>query len=224
MKPKDAPPPPPPPSLAEANARLQGRGGGVREKLSQIDADLVKWKAEFKRNPRNGMAKSRCMNLLKQKKMYENQLIQMDNQSFNMDQMQFHQESVQNTIAMVQAQKQTVSAMKEQFKAPEMDIDQIMEMQDDMTDLMEESHEIQELLGQSYEIGEALDEDDLMAELDMIGEEPLDAGAMGEPSYLQPIAQDPGPPLPEGQDQYGLPAVSAPPVPAAAQPMGYGQP
>merc|ERR1711939_1229716 len=158
MKPKDAPPPPPPPSLAEANARLQGRGGGVREKLSQIDADLVKWKAEFKRNPRNGMAKSRCMNLLKQKKMYENQLIQMDNQSFNMDRMQFAQESVQGTIAMVQAMKQTTEVMKEQFKAPEMDLDAIMEMQDDMADLMQESEEINDVLGQDYGIGEAIDE------------------------------------------------------------------
>merc|ERR1711998_87099 len=99
-------------------------------------------------------AKTRCMNLLKQKKMYEAQVNTMDSQMFNMDQVQFAHEQMENTIATVQAMKETSRVMKEQFKAPEMDLDMIMDMQDDIAELLEESEEINEVLGQDYGIGE----------------------------------------------------------------------
>merc|ERR1719331_1623127 len=99
------------------------------------------WRKEMKRNPKSSQAKTRCMTLLKQKKMYESQLNMMDNQAFNMDQIQFAQETVESTIVTVQAMKQTGAALKEQFKAPEMDLDAIMDIQDDLTELMEESQE-----------------------------------------------------------------------------------
>merc|ERR1711934_780730 len=135
-------PAPPPPSLAEANSRLQGRSGGIQQKLQQIDADILKYKAEWKKNPRNNMAKTRCMNLLKQKKTYEQQVMMMDNQSFNMDQIQFAHENADNTITMVAAMKEAGSVLQEKFKAPEMDIDAILDMQDDMAEILEESNEI----------------------------------------------------------------------------------
>merc|ERR1711998_645057 len=160
MAPKDKEPPPPPPSLAEANHKLQGRSGGIQQKLEQIDRDLLKYKAEWKKNPRNTMAKTRCMNLLKQKKAYESQLMMMDNQSFNMDQIQFAHENVENTITMVSAMKEASGVLKEKMQMPD--------MQDDMAELLEESNEINEVLGQDYGIGDAIDEDDLLNELDML--------------------------------------------------------
>merc|ERR1712070_994426 len=148
--------------------------------------DLLKYKAEWKRNPRNTMAKTRCMNLLKQKKMYEQQVNTMDNQMFNMGQVSFAQQSMQNTIATVQAMKETSRVMKEQFKAPEMDLDMIMDMQDDIAELLEESEEINEVLGQDYGIGDQIDEDDLLNELDMLeGDMEADNMMQGNmPSYL----------------------------------------
>jgi len=160
------------------------------------------------------------MNLLKQKKAYENQLMMMDNQSFNMDQMQFAHENIENTITMVAATKAASAVMKEKFKLPEMDIDAILDMQDDMAELLEESNEINEVLGQDYGIGDELDEDDLMAELDMLGDdmgdELMDANAT--PDYLSGPVADPGPPMGmPGQelDPFGLPvAPSGQPMPA----------
>ena len=51
---------------------------------------------------------------------------------------------------------------QEKFKAPEMDIDAILDMQDDMAEILEESNEINEVLGQDYGIGEQMDEDELL--------------------------------------------------------------
>lgn len=201
----------------------------MHQKLEAIDRDLLKYKAEWKRNPRNTMAKTRCMNLLKQKKMYESQINMMDSQLFNMDQVQFSHENMQNTIATVQAMKETSRVMKEQFKAPEMDIDMIMEMQDDIAELMEESQEINEVLGQDYGIGDDLDEDDLMNELDMLEGEMADESMLheqvgGVPSYMSgPVAVDPGPPMDArvGVDAYGLPTAPTGPMPAQPMAQGY---
>merc|ERR1712159_422416 len=127
------------------------------------------------------------MNLLKQKKTYEQQLMMMDNQSFNMDQIQFAHENVENTITMVGAMKEAGNVLKEKMQMPEMDIDSILDMQDDMAELLEESNEINEVLGQDYGIGEELDEDDLLQELDMLEGEMESEMAMGGtevPSYL----------------------------------------
>lgn len=171
---------------------------------------------------------------------YEQQLMTMDNQSFNMDQVQFNMENLENTTAMVQAMKEASSVMQEKFKAPEMDIDTILDMQDDMAELLEESNEINEVLGQDYGIGEAIDEDDLMAELDMLGGD-MDMGAMdsvgGMPAVIKqslcpmhtlrrdhgplqaPVyyPEDPGPPIeaaPTGLNEFGLPDA-----PTGVQPM-----
>jgi len=129
MAPKETAPPPPGPSLEEANTKLQGRSQAIHAKIEQIDRDLLKYKAEWKKNPRNNMAKQRCVNLLKQKKQYESQVIQMDNQAFNMDQIQIATEQAESTIAMVGATKEAMGHLKQQFEAPEMDLDAILDMQ-----------------------------------------------------------------------------------------------
>ena len=58
--------------------------------------------------------------------------------------------------------------MKKEFK--NINIDQIEDMQDELGDMMEEANEIQESLGRSYGMPE-VDEDDLEAELDALGED-----------------------------------------------------
>jgi len=80
-----------------------------------------------------------------------------------------------------------------------------------MAEILEESNEINEVLGQSYGIGDDMDEDELLGELDMLGEMDL-----GDASYMDNISAPPvptgpigdvGPPQgqPQGLDEYGLP-------------------
>jgi len=53
-----------------------------------------------------------------------------------------------------------------------------------MEDLLEQANDIQETLGRTYGVPEDIDEDDLEAELDALGDE-LNFEEEEEPSYLQ---------------------------------------
>jgi charged multivesicular body protein 5 len=65
-------------------------------------------------------------------------------------------------------------------------------MQDDLEDLMEQSNEIQEVMGRSYGMPE-IDDDELEAELDALGDELLDNDA----SYLDDAVAAPSIPTSE---------------------------
>merc|ERR1712142_1287225 len=90
------------------------------------------------------------------------------NQSFNMEQVNYSTQMLKDTKTTVNAMKLGVKEMKKEFK--NVDIDQIEDMQDDLADMMEDANEIQETLGRSYGMPE-IDEDDLEAELDALGDE-----------------------------------------------------
>ena len=75
---------------------------------------------------------------------------------------------LKDTKTTVNAMKVGVKEMKKEFK--NINIDQIEDMQDELGDMMEEANEIQESLGRSYGMPE-VDEDDLEAELDALGED-----------------------------------------------------
>lgn len=55
-------------------------------------------------------------------------------------------------------------------------------MQDEMEDIMDQANEIQETLGRSYGVPDDIDEDELEAELDALGDELYEEE---EPSYLE---------------------------------------
>ena len=77
--------------------------------------------------------------------------------------------SLQNVMTTVDAMKSTNKTLKKQYG--KIDIDKIERLQDEMQDLMEAGNEIQESLGRSYDIPEDVDEAELDAELEALGEE-----------------------------------------------------
>lgn len=60
-------------------------------------------------------------------------------------------------------------------------------MQEEMEDIMDQANEIQETLGRSYGVPEDIDEDELEAELDALGDELYEEE---EPSYLEDESLD----------------------------------
>ena len=76
------------------------------------------------------------MQVLKQKKLYENQREQLYNQQFNMEQTSFALESIKDTAQTVQAMKAAGSELKTAFKKQDLDINSIEKLQDEMADLM----------------------------------------------------------------------------------------
>ena len=111
--------------------------------------------------------------------------------------------SLKNTMTTVDAMKTTNKTLKQQYG--KIDVDKIERMQDEMAELMEAGNEIQESLGRAYDVPEEVDEDELDAELEALGEEVEFEGMGGEsePSFMRdevPSFVD-EPPLAEGKGQ-----------------------
>uniref|UniRef100_A0A4X1UQM2 Charged multivesicular body protein 5 n=1 Tax=Sus scrofa TaxID=9823 RepID=A0A4X1UQM2_PIG len=186
----------PPPSLTDCIGTVDSRAESIDKKISRLDAELVKYKDQIKKmreGPAKNMVKQKALRVLKQKRMYEQQRDNLAQQSFNMEQANYTIQSLKDTKTT------TVGA----------------DLQDQLEDMMEDANEIQEALSRSYGTPE-LDEDDLEAELDALGDELL---ADEDSSYLDEAAAAPA--IPEGVptdtknkdgvlvDEFGLPQIPA---------------
>ncbi|KAF9898278.1 hypothetical protein BX616_004256, partial [Lobosporangium transversale] len=186
------------------------RVDAVEVKIRKLDAELIKYKDQMKKmrdGPAKNSVKAKAMRILKERKLYESQREQLQQQSFNMEQAAFTTENLRNVMTTVDAMRTANQTMRQQYK--KVNIDQIEKMQDEMEDIMDQANEIQETLGRSYGVPDDIDEQDLEAELDALGDELYEEA---EPSYLE----DEVPELPttettttepqrERLDEFGLP-------------------
>ncbi|ORC84683.1 putative SNF-7-like protein [Trypanosoma theileri] len=184
----------PKPTLEDAGARLATRNEAVDARIAKIDAELVKLKDSIMKT--RGMTqqryKQRALQLLQQKRMYQNQQDAMMQQQFNMDQLQFTTESVKDTKVQLDAMKEANKALKHQFK--KLKISDVDKLQDELRDLYEDTQEIQEIMGRAYDVPEDIDEDEMMGELDALV---FDMEKEGDASYLADALATPGAKLPE---------------------------
>lgn len=174
----------PKPNLGDAINSTDARIGSIEVKIKKLDGELAVFKgqmAKMKNGPGKQAVTQRAMRVLQQKKMYEGQLAQLMQQTFNMEQAQMTTENLKNTMATVDAMQIANKEMKKQYK--NIDIDKIENIHYDMEDLIEQSNDIQEALGRTYGVPNEVDELDLEAELEALGE---DFGEEEEmPSYLK---------------------------------------
>eukprot|EP01091_Cochliopodium_minus_P015590 TRINITY_DN5596_c0_g1_i1.p1 TRINITY_DN5596_c0_g1~~TRINITY_DN5596_c0_g1_i1.p1 ORF type:complete len:225 (-),score=75.61 TRINITY_DN5596_c0_g1_i1:28-654(-) len=171
-------------SLEETTKRMDGRTQHLDEKIRQLDKEIVEIKQKMSRLKPGGAKenlKKRALGLLKRKKMYEGQRDQLMNQQFNMENIQFQTETIKDTISTVQVMKNASKELKTQMK--NVDIDDIYDMQEEIEFAMEDCNEIQEALSRTYETPDGLDDDELEAELDELGNDIEDEEEI--PSYLQ---------------------------------------
>lgn len=222
-------PGPPPPSLGEASQGVGGRVESMDAKIAQLDKELKVYRDKLKTTKSPAAKKNiqkRAMEVLKRKRMYETQRDQLAGQQFNIDQASFGIESAKATVSTVAAMKAANTELKGVMKN-DLKIDDVDELADDMAEMMDEFQEINEALAQNFSTPEDIDEADLEAELDMLGDE-LEEDMFGEedsavPSYLQESTSLPAQPtaIPGGGgggkvpvaasgggqkvDEYGLP-------------------
>lgn len=129
------------------------------------------------------------MKILERRRAYEQQKDQLMSQSWNMEQASMMQDNLRNTMTTVDAMKTTTKALKKQYG--KVDIDKIDKLQDEMADLMDIGNEIQESISRSYDVPEDVDEAELDAELEALGEEVDLEEAMGDmsggqlPAFMQ---------------------------------------
>jgi charged multivesicular body protein 5 len=176
-------------------------------KLAKLNGELTTYQqrlAKMRDGPGKTAIKQKALKVLQQRKMYEAQRDQLQQQSWNMEQAGMMQDNLKNTMTTVDAMKTTTKELRKQYG--KIDIDKIERMQDEMADLMEMGNEIQESISRSYDIPEEVDEAELDAELEALGEEVAMEGNMeseGMPAFLMDEA---GPP------QF----IDEPPVPTNA--------
>ncbi|KAG8830079.1 hypothetical protein FRC17_005473 [Serendipita sp. 399] len=171
-------------SLQDAIASTDQRAASIEVKVRKLDAELARYKEQMSKM-RNGPSKNavqqRALRTLKQKKMYEAQIAQLEQQSWNMESAQLTTENLRNTMATVDAMKTANKELKRQYG--KIDIDKIETMHYDMEDLLEQANELQETMARSYAVPDEIDEADLQAELDALSD--LDES---EPSYLAEVS------------------------------------
>jgi len=214
---------PPPPSLGDCAGNINQRIGALDVKIKQLEDELRKHKEALKKakGPTAENIKRRAMEVLKRKRMYEQQRDQMAGQAFNVESTAFALESIKDTQTTVAAMKLGAKQLKAENK--KLNINEIENMQDDMTDLMEDMNEITDVLGRSYNTPEGLEDADLEAELACLGDELESADFDAAPSYLNSSSALPSNPtgsilpgnVPGGAvsvnanvDEYGLPLSS----------------
>jgi charged multivesicular body protein 5 len=121
--------------------------------------DIVSWKSlrmTWQRSIQN-----RALSVLKQKRLYESQMAQLQQQSFNLEQTSLTTDNLKNTMAQYQVMKQANKELRKQYG--KVDIGKIEQMHDEMEDLIELGNEIGESLSRSYGVPEEVDEMDLQA-------------------------------------------------------------
>lgn len=157
-------------------------------KLAKLNGELSAYQqrlAKMRDGPGKNAIKQKALKVLQQRKMYEAQRDQLQQQSWNMEQASMMQDNLKNTMTTVDAMKTTTKELRKQYG--KIDLDKIERMQDEMADLMEMGNDIQESISRSYDLPEDVDEAELDAELEALGEEVALEG-MGEseglPSFM----------------------------------------
>jgi charged multivesicular body protein 5 len=135
--------------------------------------------------PGKSALRQKALKVLQRRKQYEAQRDQLSQQSWNMEQAAMMQDNLQNVMTTVDAMKTTTKSLKSQYG--KINLDRIERMQDEMADLMDIGNEINESISRAYDVPEDVDEAELDAELDALGEDALfeNPTADAVPGFLQ---------------------------------------
>ena len=129
--------------------------------------------------------KQKALQVMKRRKLYEQQLETLMGQQMNLEQAQFAQDSIQDTINSVNAMQQAYNVQKKMMK--QINLNHVEKVMDDMSDLQMDTDEINEIMSRNYAL-EGLDEDELEEELmgldaEML-EDNLNRDSISVPSYM----------------------------------------
>ncbi|CAO3668945.1 unnamed protein product [Umbelopsis vinacea] len=205
-------------TLTDAISSTDLRTDAIEVKIRKLDAELTRYRDQMKmrEGPAKKSVQQKALRVLKQRKLYESQRDNLQQQSFNMEQAQMTNDNLRNVMTTVDAMQQANKEMKKQYK--NVNLDKLDALQDEMEDLMEQANEVQESLGRSYNLPDDIDEADLEAELDALGDD-LNFEEEDVPSYLQEGVE-----VPTGLnentdgnvqvDEFGLPIAAETPMKA----------
>jgi charged multivesicular body protein 5 len=152
--------------------KVDNRVSSIDVKLASINAELTTYQTKLSKmrdGPGKTALKQKALKVLQRRKMYEGQRDQLEQQSWNMQQAGMMTDNLKNVMTTVDVMKQTTKSLKQQYGR--INIDKIERMQDEMADLMDMGNDIQESISRSYDVPEEVDEAELDAELEALGNE-----------------------------------------------------
>ena len=190
---------------------MDARMSTLQDKIRQMDRELFDLKKQMKRARGAGKARlmKRAKMVLQRRKMLDQQYGQTMNQSFAMEQTTFAIQSAKDTKEQVAAMKGARDEL--QKFSQDLNLDEVEDLYDDMDDILMDQEEVQEIMGRSFGNIEDVDEDELMAEIDGIGEEDFEEFEDDVPAYMPEASNAPLPasatsqPAVAQKDDYGLP-------------------
>lgn len=162
------------PSLQEASATLDTRIADLDKKIDRCDEEARALIAKKESVP---SAKARAMQILKRKKMYEQQREQLVGTQANVENLAFQQEQAEVTLTAVEAMKHATKQLKEQ--KDKINVDQVDKLTDDMAELQADMQDIQEALARPLGVADDDAEEELAAEYAKLQEEQAMSILMG---------------------------------------------
>ncbi|KAA8911041.1 Snf7-domain-containing protein [Sphaerosporella brunnea] len=197
----------PKPTLQGAISNLDTRIESIDVQLAKINAELTTYQqriSKMRDGPGKQALKQKAIKVLQRRKMYETQKEQLEQQSWNMQQAGMMQDNLKNVMVTVDAMKTTNKELRKQYG--KVNIDKIEQMQDEMADLMDIGNDIQESISRSYDIPDEVDEAELDAELEALGDEiELGGGWEAESSTAVPGFLEDAGGVPEFLDEPPVP-------------------
>lgn len=159
-------------TLNSAIAGVDARISSIDVKLAGLNAELQGYQAKLSKmrdGPGKTALKQKALKVLQRRKQYEAQRDQLQSQVWNMEQAGAMQDNLKNVMTTVDALKTTNKELRRQYG--KVDIDKIERLQDEMAELMDVGNEINESLARAYDVPEDVDEAELDAELEALGQE-----------------------------------------------------
>jgi charged multivesicular body protein 5 len=137
---------PPAPSLEQASNGVGGRISAMDEKIADLEKELRGYKEKIKKTTSPAAKKQlqkKALDVLKRKRMYEQQRDAASAQQFNIDQTAFSLDSAKASIDTISAMKAANKQLKQTLRK-DLDINEVDDLADDMAELMDDFNEINE--------------------------------------------------------------------------------
>jgi charged multivesicular body protein 5 len=166
------------PSLKEQSQKMQVRINELEATIREVNDELKACfeKAKAAKGSAKEMYKAKCVQLVKKKKVYENQVKTLLGGQMMLDQAAFTTENIQQTIETTQAMKETVKAQKEQMKS--IDLDEVFDVREKMEEMRMENEYLNEQMQYDYDVD--LDEAELDSEISEMREEVYEEDRRGK--------------------------------------------
>jgi len=143
----------------------------------KVDAMAVEAKAKMAKKDKKG-----AMFAMKRRKLYEQEISKIGNVKMTLETQMMQLESAAQNAETFQAMKAGTTAMSKIHN--EVGIDQVDDLMDDIREEIENGNEINEAMAQAVD-PLAADEDDLMAELEALGADSLEAELLEPPPAVK---------------------------------------